>query len=86
MGFGCVGLTPLALDQADDRRPRSRRRPRIDRRGCDACRRGVDPIADNKGSVAYKRSLVGGLVRRAFANVERRRRGEPVTETHFYYG
>ena len=46
----------------------------------------VEPIADNKGSEAYKRSLLKGLVKRAFDNVEHRRKGEAVAETHFYYG
>ena len=35
----------------------------------------VEPITDNKGSEAYKRSLLKGLVKRAFDIVERRRRG-----------
>lgn len=86
IGFGCVGLTPLALDQADDvARGRAVNRELIDEVATLASE-SVEPIEDNKGSVSYKRSLVRGLVRRAFANVERRRRGEPVTETHFYYG
>jgi len=46
----------------------------------------VEPIADNKGTEAYKRSLLKGLVKRAFDIVEARRRGEAATETHFYYG
>ena len=36
----------------------------------------VEPISDNKGTEAYKRSLLKGLVKRAFEVVERRRRGE----------
>ena len=46
----------------------------------------VEPIADNKGGESYKRSLLKGLVKRAFDNVERRRKGEVAEETHFYYG
>jgi carbon-monoxide dehydrogenase medium subunit len=86
MGLGCVGLTPLALDQADElARGRAVDRGLIDEVAALASE-SVDPIEDNKGSVPYKRSLVRGLVRRAFANVEHRRRAEPVTETHSYYG
>jgi carbon-monoxide dehydrogenase medium subunit len=86
MGFGCVGLTPLALDQAADvARGRVVNAELIDEVATLASD-SVDPFEDNKGSAAYKRSLVRGLMRRAFANVERRRRGEPVMETHSYYG
>jgi carbon-monoxide dehydrogenase medium subunit len=86
MGFGCLGLTPLTLDRADDvARGRVVDAELIDELATLASE-SVEPIEDNKGSVPYKRSLVRGLVRRAFANVERRRRGEPVTETHSYYG
>jgi carbon-monoxide dehydrogenase medium subunit len=46
----------------------------------------VEPLSDNKGTEAYKRTLLKGLIRRAFDNVERRRLGETVMETHFYYG
>jgi carbon-monoxide dehydrogenase medium subunit len=86
IGFGCLGLTPLPLDQANDvARGRAVNRELIDEVATLASQ-SVDPIEDNKGSVAYKRALARGLVRRAFDNVERRRRDEPVTETHFYYG
>lgn len=46
----------------------------------------AEPVADNKGSEAYKRSLVQGLVRRAFDVALCRRNGIPHTETHTYYG
>ena len=52
----------------------------------DAAAAFVEPITDNKGTEAYKRSLLKGLVKRAFEIVERRRRGETVVQTHFYYG
>jgi carbon-monoxide dehydrogenase medium subunit len=46
----------------------------------------VEPIEDNKGSEAYKRSLARGLAKRAFEIVTARRSGAPAPETHTYYG
>jgi carbon-monoxide dehydrogenase medium subunit len=46
----------------------------------------VEPIEDNKGSEAYKRSLARGLAKRAFEIVTARFSGAPGPETHTYYG
>lgn len=46
----------------------------------------AEPVADNKGSEAYKRSLVQGLVHRAFAVALGRKANTPLMETHTYYG
>jgi carbon-monoxide dehydrogenase medium subunit len=86
MGFGCLGLTPLAFDKADDIARGRAVTPELIDEVAVLASESVEPIEDNKGSVPYKRSLVRGLVRRAFVNVEHRRRGQPVTETHSYYG
>ncbi len=85
MGFGCLGLTPLALDATDIVRGKSVS-PELVRDLAETAAEFVEPLTDNKGTEAYKRTLLKGLIRRAFDNVERRRRGEVVTETHFYYG
>jgi carbon-monoxide dehydrogenase medium subunit len=86
MGFGCVAQTPLAFDAANEiLRGRALSKDLI----ADVAQLAsefVDPISDNKGTEVYKRSLVKGLVRRAFDIVERRRLGSEVKETHFYYG
>lgn len=85
LGFGCLGLTPLALD-ATEMLAGKAVTPALVNEVAEVAAASIEPIADNKGSEAYKRSLLKGLVRRAFDIVERRRRGEIVTETHFYYG
>lgn len=46
----------------------------------------VEPVADNKGTEAYKRSLTHGLVHRAFAVALGRKSGAAHMETHTYYG
>ncbi len=68
------------------RSPASRSRRRWCRPWPTSRRRSSSRFADNKGGESYKRSLLKGLVKRAFDNVERRRKGEAATETHFYYG
>ena len=85
MGFGCLGLTPLALDVSDTLAGKLIT-PALVQVVADTAAGFVEPIADNKGGESYKRSLLKGLVKRAFDNVERRRKGEDTTETHFYYG
>jgi carbon-monoxide dehydrogenase medium subunit len=85
MGFGCLGLTPLAFDPTDVLRGQRISDEAVREVG-ERASEFVAPIADNKGTEAYKRSLVRGLVKRAFDAVERRRRGEAVEETHVYYG
>lgn len=84
-GFGCLGLIPLAMDATATLAGKPVT-PDLVREIADAAATFVEPITDNKGSEAYKRSLLKGLVKRAFDIVERRRRGEAVAETHFYYG
>jgi carbon-monoxide dehydrogenase medium subunit len=85
LGFGSLGLAPLAMDAGVTLAGKVVS-PALVQEVADRASAFVEPIADNKGTEAYKRSLVKGLVKRAFGVVERRRRGEDVTETHFYYG
>lgn len=86
VGFGCLGLTPMAFDQANDMvagRPLTK--ALVDEIA-HAASEFVDPIDDNKGSEAYKRSLARGLVIRAFQVAKARWEGRAVPETHSYYG
>jgi len=86
LALGCVGMTPIAVDipshvvgalLTDD----------VMLRLEDAAEQAAEPLADNKGSEAYKRSLVRGLVRRAFRIATERASGAAVTQpTHTYYG
>ncbi len=85
LAFGCVALTPLVIDAAPILRGRIPDRDAIEA-VASAASASAQPLADNKGSEAYKRSLVAGLVRRAFSVIEQRRRGETSLQTHFYYG
>jgi aerobic carbon-monoxide dehydrogenase medium subunit len=85
MGFGCMGLTPLVFDATEFAQGRALEPSLIQQIG-EAAAASVEPLTDNKGSSDYKRALLKGLVRRAFDNVECRRKGNSVKRTHFYYG
>lgn len=84
-GFGCLALTPLAMDATSALAGKAVTLKSV-QDIAESAAAFVEPITDNKGTEAYKRSLLKGLVKRAFDVVERRRRGDTVTETHFYYG
>lgn len=86
LGFGCLGLTPLAFDAANDIARGKTVTPGLVADIADAASAFVEPIEDAKGSEAYKRSLAAGLVTQAFKIVEARRVGAPAVETHQYYG
>jgi aerobic carbon-monoxide dehydrogenase medium subunit len=86
LGFGCLGLTPLAFDQANDMAAGLVATQTLIEDIAEAASEFVEPIEDNKGSEAYKRSLARGLVIRAFEIVKARRAGSVVPETHSYYG
>ncbi len=85
LGFGCLALTPLAMDVTATLAGKPVTGNLV-QEVSEAAAAFVEPITDNKGTEAYKRSLLKGLVKRAFEIVERRRRGEAVADTHFYYG
>jgi aerobic carbon-monoxide dehydrogenase medium subunit len=86
MGFGCMGLTPLAFDAANAMGAGRVVRSDLVEDIAQAASEFVEPIGDNKGTEAYKRSLARGLVIRAFQIVEARRQGACAVETHSYYG
>lgn len=86
IGFGCMALTALAFDEAQDiATGRVIDDGLIEEIG-DAASQFVEPLTDAKGTADYKRSLARGLVRRAFTIIEARRLGRPAAETHQYYG
>jgi carbon-monoxide dehydrogenase medium subunit len=85
MGFGCMGLTPLVFDATEFAEGRALEPSLIQQIG-EAAAAFVEPFTDNKGSSDYKRTLLKGLIRRAFDIVECRRKGSSVNRTHFYYG
>ena len=70
-----MGLTPLAFDAANAMGAGRVVRSDLVEDIAQAASEFVEPIGDNKGTEAYKRSLARGLVIRAFQIVEARRQG-----------
>ncbi|MBM3559926.1 MAG: carbon monoxide dehydrogenase, partial [Alphaproteobacteria bacterium] len=86
LALGCVALKALPVDGAAGLlQGRPLTTERIDALA-ELAAGASEPVADNKGSEAYKRSLIRGLVRRAFAIVQARRAGHAHEPTHAYYG
>jgi carbon-monoxide dehydrogenase medium subunit len=54
-------------------------------RAADAAVAECDPVADQRGSPAFKRSIINVLVKRAVDVARRRCRGEAVEVSHEYY-
>jgi carbon-monoxide dehydrogenase medium subunit len=86
LALGCVGLTPLAVDGAAALLEKKQLTAKLIDEVAALAAETSEPLADNKGSEAYKRSLIRGLVTRAFAIAEMRRQGHPTPHTHTYYG
>jgi aerobic carbon-monoxide dehydrogenase medium subunit len=86
MGFGCLALTPLAFDEASELAVGRVPTKSLINDVAQAAAEYVEPIDDNKGSAAYKRSLAAGLVIRAFEVVTARHNGTTGPATHSYYG
>ena len=82
--LGCVGLTAIRARAAEDELAGRELSPQAIARAAEAAMAAADPQPDMRGSVAYKRSLVGGLTRRALDIAMRCSRGEQVAGGHIY--
>lgn len=85
IALGSAGLTPLRATQAETEiRGRTLSADAVTR-AAEAAVAASDPIEDQRGSPAFKRSLISVLVRRAVEVARRRCRGETVEVSHEYY-
>ena len=82
--LGCVGLTAIRCQAAEGELHGKNVDAKAIERAADAAMAAADPQPDMRGSVAYKRALVGSLVKRAIDVALRRSRGEQVHLSHFY--
>ena len=82
--LGCVGLTAIRAQAAEDELGGKELNPQTIARAAEAAMSAADPQPDMRGSVAYKRALVGSLTRRAVDIALRRSRGESVRGGHIY--
>lgn len=86
IALGCVGLMAIRATQAEAELRGKSITPQTIRAAAEAAMAASEPQPDMRGSVAYKRVLVGALVKRAIGIATRRARGERVEAGHEYVG
>lgn len=84
--LGCVGLTAVHARNAEAELRGKAVSPRVIQSAAEAAMAAAEPQPDMRGSVAYKRVLVGALLKRAIEIALRRSRGERVGVGHEYTG
>ncbi len=84
IALGCVGLTAIKAEAAEAALRGKRISAKSVAEACEAARSAADPQPDMRGSVAYKRNLVGALLKKALNAAVRRCRGEQVELSHEY--
>jgi carbon-monoxide dehydrogenase medium subunit len=82
--LGCVGLTAIRAKAAENELAGKELAPQTIARAAEAAMAAADPQPDMRGSIEYKRTLVGALTRRAVDIALRRSRGEQVRGGHIY--
>jgi carbon-monoxide dehydrogenase medium subunit len=86
IALGSVGLTAIIPAEAEAALRGQAITPRTIELAADAAMAAADPQPDRRGSVDYKRLLVGVLTRRAIRAALARARGEKVEVSHEYVG
>jgi carbon-monoxide dehydrogenase medium subunit len=84
IALGAVGLTTIKASQAEAELRGQRLDSTSIERAAEAASAECDPLPDMRGSVEFKRNLVGALLKRAIAVAQRRARGERVPLSHQY--
>ncbi len=85
IALGSAALTPIHATLADaELRGRTLSAEAV-ARAADAAATQCDPVADQRGSADFKRSIIRVLVKRAVEVARRRCRGETVEVSHEYY-
>lgn len=85
IALGSSGPTPLRAREAEAELEGGSLSSERVARAADAAVAAADPFDDQRGSIAYKRSLIATLTRRAIGIAERRANGETVKNSHEYY-
>jgi carbon-monoxide dehydrogenase medium subunit len=84
IALGCVGLMAIRAKDAEAALRGQSISEKTLSAVAEAASAAADPQSDMRGSAAYKRTLVGALVRRAIDIAVRRARGEQVEVSHLY--
>ena len=84
IALGAIGLTPIKATAAEAELRGKQITDKTLEAAAEAAMAAADPQSDKRGSAAYKRALVGALVRRAAEIALRRARGEKMEAGHIY--
>jgi carbon-monoxide dehydrogenase medium subunit len=84
ISLGCVGLTAIRAKHSEAALRGGPITEKTMVSAMEAASAAADPQSDMRGSAAYKRTLVGALVKRAIGIALRRARGEQVEAEHIY--
>lgn len=84
IALGAVGLTPLRVIEAEAALRGRKVEENAIAAAAEAAMAAADPQADRRGSAAYKKALVGALVKETIRIALRRSRGERVEVSHHY--
>ncbi len=85
IAMGSAGLTPLRAAAAEAELQGRTIDAAAIGRAAEAAAAEAEPVADQRGSPEFKRSLIRALVRRGAEAAQRRARGETVEVSHEYY-
>jgi carbon-monoxide dehydrogenase medium subunit len=85
IALGSAALTPIHARLAEAELRGHALSPESVARAAEAAVAECDPVADQRGSPAFKRSIINVLVKRAVDLAARRCRGEAVEVSHEYY-
>lgn len=85
IALGSSGPTPIRAKEAEAELEGGALTPERVQRAADAAVAAASPFDDQRGTAAFKRQLIGTLVRRAVGIAQRRASGETIKNSHEYY-
>jgi carbon-monoxide dehydrogenase medium subunit len=85
IALGSAGLTTIHARAAEAELKGKTLTPAVLARAADAAVAECDPVDDQRGSIAFKQSIVNVLVKRGIGTAMRRCQGEAVEVSHEYY-
>ena len=85
IALGAAGLTTIHARKAEAELRGKTLTPALLGRAADAAVAECDPVEDQRGSIAFKNSIINALVKRGIGTAKRRCQGETVEVSHEYY-
>ena len=85
IALGSAGLTTIHARGAEAELKGKTLTPAVLARAAEAAVAECDPVDDQRGSIAFKQSIINALVKRGIETAKRRCQGESVEVSHEYY-